>query len=74
MPETPHRERHIEIRWIGDETTEAALLRSIGLEDLKDVAPGCCERWLSVPARKSDAALKALATSGACILKPGPGQ
>lgn len=69
---TPHRERHVEIRWVGDETTETALLRSLGLEDMPEAASGCCERWMSIPIRQSPVALKALLDAGARILKPKP--
>jgi len=74
MTEKISRERQIEIRWLGDEKTESALLKSIGLQDIDDIASGYCERWLSVPVRKSEVALKALKKSGARVLKPEPGQ
>lgn len=65
------RDRRVEIRWLGDESTEEALLRSIGLVmGMNAVAPGHCERWMSVPARQSAAALAALARAGARILRP----
>lgn len=72
MTETNSRERHIEIRWVGDEKTEAALLRCLELDALGQIAPGDCKRWISVPVRKSSAALKALAASGARVLDPTP--
>jgi len=72
MTNETSREKHVEIRWIGDEKTEAALLRALGLDNLGEVAPGDCERWMSVPVRKSSAALKALAASGARLLEPKP--
>ena len=72
MSATNTREKRTEIRWLGDENTENALLGSLGLEMPKDAAPGYCERWLSVPVRQLDTALKALATSGARVLKPEP--
>jgi hypothetical protein len=66
------RERHVEIRWMGDEKTESALLRSLGLDDVKEAASGYCERWMSIPARQSTVAIKALTASGACVLEPKP--
>lgn len=64
------RERHVEIRWEGDEKTEAALLRAIDLKGMPDPAPGYYERWMSIPERKRDAALQALKKTGAHLLKP----
>lgn len=66
------RERHVEIRWIGDEKTESALLQSIGLEDVGKPASGLCERWMQVAATKKDIALEALKASGAKVLEPEP--
>jgi hypothetical protein len=66
------REKYIELRWIGDEHTENALLRSLGLDDVKEAASGYCERWMSIPARQSTVALEALADSGARMLEPKP--
>lgn len=66
------RERHVEIRWIGDEKSEAAMLEAIGLSDIGKPASGLCERWMQVAARKKDAALEALKASGAKVLEPEP--
>ena len=68
----PGRKRHVEIRWVGDETTEQAFLAALGHKNIDPVKVGVCERWMRVPERKAENALKALANSGARILKPGP--
>lgn len=65
------RERHLEIRWIGDESTERAVLVAIGKQDVADgVAAGVYERWMQIPARQEAEARKALIDSGATLLEP----
>jgi hypothetical protein len=65
---TTTRERHITIRWTGDETTEKALLDVLHIWHLK-IAPGNCDRWMSIPARFLDAAKAALEAAGAINIK-----
>ncbi len=67
----PGRNRHVEIRRVGDETTEQAFLAALGHKNIDPIKVGVCERWMRVPPeRKAEDALKALANSGARVLKP----
>jgi hypothetical protein len=72
MSENGSREKHIEVRWVGDEKTEVAFLRAIGRDDAGEVAKGSRERCMRIPAKKSAAALQALTASGARVLNPEP--
>lgn len=69
--ERTNRAKTVDVRWKGDEQTEAALLRFLEIDD-RDAAPGFQERWMRIPARKAEAARKVLKDSGAQILKPEP--
>jgi hypothetical protein len=63
------RERHITIRWTGDESTEAALLKAVGLSCLPPVPGGECERWMAISERHMTVAIAALEGAGAMGIK-----
>ncbi len=72
MPEVK-RERHVEIRWVGDDATERAFLDAVGLTDREATGKGLVlERWMQIPERKAAAAREALTKSGARVLTPAP--
>jgi hypothetical protein len=57
------RELRTEIRWIGDEHSEAAVLKVLGYSDI-DVADSVYERWMRVPVSLADAVRSAILQAG----------
>jgi hypothetical protein len=63
------RERHITLKWTGDESTEAALLKAVGLSDLDPAPGGICDRWMAIPERHIVEAISALEAAAAKHIK-----
>lgn len=63
------RERHVDVRWFGDNASEAAVMEYLKIEDVQDEQPIWeCERWISVPVSQAGAVRAIIYQAGGRLL------
>jgi hypothetical protein len=62
------RQRTTQIRWIGNEQSEAALLAVLD-RPMQPAEGGLCERWMRIPERKLGEAIVAIELAGGEVIE-----